>query len=164
MSVYKDVFSGDEMFSAASEREEVDEVAYCVRGEYSPVYTTHDDGAVTVRTAIDVVESYGLRVPPSPPPPRPCRLHRADCQRLGGQLVDITRTQFLEYLSTYTQKLRVYLRSSVRHLLPPPGPSRPRQPTSHTQKKVERLEAFEANIQVRQPPPSPPPRSQAPPT
>ena len=71
MPVYKDVFSGDEMFSAASEREEVDEVAYCVRGEYSPVYTTHDDGAVTVRTAIDVVESYGLRVPPSRPPPAP---------------------------------------------------------------------------------------------
>ena len=71
MPVYKDVFSGDEMFSAASEREEVDEVAYCVRGEYSPVYTTHDDGAVTVRTAIDVVESYGLRVtrPPARAPP-----------------------------------------------------------------------------------------------
>ena len=77
--------------------------------------------------------------------------------------MDITRTQFLEYLSTYTQKLRVYLRSSVRHLLPPPGPSRPRQPTSHTQKKVERLEAFEANIQVRQPP-SPPPPSSPPPS
>jgi hypothetical protein len=100
--VFRDVFSGDEMFDGTNQREEVDEVAYCVRGEYSPVYTTHEDGSVTVRTAVDVVEKHGLR------------------------LVDIGRTQFLEYLSAYVQKLRVYLRSS---------------------KKVDRLEDFEANIQ-----------------
>ena len=62
MITYKDVFSGDEIFSGAFEREEIDGVAYCVAGRYAPVYATHDDGAVTVRTAVDIVEQYGLQV------------------------------------------------------------------------------------------------------
>ena len=61
--IFKDVFSGDEMFSSSYECEQVDEVAYCVTGQYSPVYSTNkDDGTVTVRTAIDVVEEFGLQV------------------------------------------------------------------------------------------------------
>ena len=61
MLVFKDVFNGDEMFDSSCEKEIVDEIAYSVRGSYSPIYTTHADGNVTVRTAIDIVEAHGLQ-------------------------------------------------------------------------------------------------------
>ena len=62
MLVFKDVFSGDDLFDDTFSRDEVDGVVYCVTGQYSPVYATHDDGSVTVRTAVDIVEKYGLQV------------------------------------------------------------------------------------------------------
>lgn len=63
MLVFKDVFNGDEMFDGSREKETVDEIVYSVRGAYSPIYTTHADGKVTVRTAIDIAEAHGLQVP-----------------------------------------------------------------------------------------------------
>jgi len=62
MIVFRDVFSGDDLFDDSFRREEVDGIVYCVTGQYAPVYATHEDGAVTVRTAVDIVEKYGLQV------------------------------------------------------------------------------------------------------
>lgn len=62
MIVYKDVFSGDTIFDAGNPSELVDDIAYCVMGKYEPVYDTQEDGSVAVRTAVDIVEKYGLQV------------------------------------------------------------------------------------------------------
>ena len=62
MIVYKDVFSGDTIFDAGHSSELVDDIAYCFVGKYEPVYASQEDGLVAVRTAVDIVEKYGLQV------------------------------------------------------------------------------------------------------
>eukprot|EP01052_Picozoa_sp_SAG31_P007887 SAG31_NODE_385_length_16413_cov_265.286686_2_plen_90_part_00 len=61
-TLFRDVFTGDEMFDSSHEKNIVDDIVYSVQGCYTPIYTTHADGKVTVRTAIDIVEKHDLQV------------------------------------------------------------------------------------------------------
>eukprot|EP01043_Picozoa_sp_COSAG02_P125907 COSAG02_NODE_63103_length_264_cov_0.624242_1_plen_71_part_10 len=51
-TLFRDVFTGDEMFDSSHEKNIVDDIVYSMQGCYTPIYTTHADGKVTVRTAI----------------------------------------------------------------------------------------------------------------